>query len=136
MTGRPFVLCVANRLFDTASGIARRRDAFEPTGIDRLSIEENRQLVGDAEVRRADTPLVQQTRDFPLVMRAIAECDGGAQPIIVAKTDLADLSLLTRFLEIGIVRHALVEEIIELAEIVFDRAKIVLLLVFAVFLLS
>lgn len=88
-------------LSDAAAGIARRSAALETARIDRLSVKEQRQLVGDTEVRSTPAALVQKAHDIPFVVRAVAEGDGRAQPVLIAKAGLVDLACSTAFLKSG-----------------------------------
>ena len=47
----------------------------------RAAVVETRDLVGDAELRAAAPPLIEDAQDVPFVMRAVAERDRGAAAI-------------------------------------------------------
>ena len=61
-----------------------------------MPVVEARDLVGNAELRAAAPLVVEQAQYVPLVMRAVAERDGGAQPIVVPERRLACAALFDR----------------------------------------
>src|SRR5689334_16701096 len=89
--------------------VAGGREPFEASGRHTAPIEQNGDLVADAELVRRAPALIEQMRDVPFVVRAEAECDRRAQRIVVAETGPAHLAGFDRAFECTVRCEALIE---------------------------
>jgi hypothetical protein len=74
---------------DAPSGVTGRNRRLKAAGWNRMTVKQNGQLIGDPEVFGAAPTFIDNPGDIPLVVRAIAERDRRAQPVIVSESSLA-----------------------------------------------